>query len=212
MTFDLKLDILENKKNWCVTSESQGICFSEKDVNYYHKLWNTIFKDCVINPGDDILCINDGFQLFSNSVPVPAQIVIVDQDAYRLCESPYNQYFSTVKFRNHVDSLGKVHKRLLIDYTFDEAKEDGIFKQRYDVICLYVKSPEDLTYKRVEQYFKMLHEYGVLCVQMNKKFYTQETELLLNHYFSLLLQSVKTDTLKTSTQLFQTYNKISGLV
>jgi len=205
-----KMDYFDKNHGWLIQSEDYS--FTERDFNYYQRYWRSVFRDSVVHTNDNILCVNDCFQLFANSVSVPCSTTVLDPLAYKIIEEPFASSLCLTPYKYHVDTLGKVHKKALVDETFKQALDDGMFKSKYDVICVHARTADEVSYKNVEKYFTLLCEYGILCIQIDKTLYTHETEILLNHYFSLLLQNSRPNYFKTSTQLFLTYNKISGLV
>ena len=96
--------------------------------------------------------------------------------------------------------------------SFEEAKEDGCFKHKYNSICVAVKNASDLSLEKIEQYFLLLEDFGCLFIQVANELLAEDAKLNLDHYFSLLNTKIRTSTAHGNMQTFNSYIKISSLV
>lgn len=203
--------LIQTNDTWLIESD-HGYKLNSQDHKTFHKVWSSNFQDGVLKNGFDVLLINDSDQLFYNSLYGPLTVTLVDPDCYKLCEGRFKSILSTVPFKNVQDSLGYIHKLTLLDMTFQEALEDGCFKQKYNAICINARSPDDLSLEKIENYFLMLEDYGCLFVQVSNEVFSEEVKVNLDHYFSLLNNKVRTSTAHGNMQTFNSYIKISSLV
>lgn len=209
MTNKYHLTVLNN--NWLIECDNYKL--NKQDQKTFSKVWTITFSEGVLNTKDsNILLINDADQIFYSSLRTPANVTLVDVDAYTLCESPFDSHLGTVTFRNAVDSLGYSHKLVLLDDSFEAAFEDDCFKHKYNHICVNVKSFSDLTLENIEKYFLLLEDFGCLFIQTSNDFLTEKTKVNLDHYFSLLSNKIRTSTAHGNMQIFNSYIKISSLV
>lgn len=203
--------LTHNNDSWLIESDS-GYKLNNQDHKTYHKVWSNNFQEGILKQGYSVLLINDADQIFYNSLYGPLTVTLVDPDCYKLCEGKLKSVLSTVDFKNVVDSLGHSHKLTLLDMSFEEAKEDGCFKHKYNSICVSVKSSSDLSLEKIEQYFLLLEDFGCLFIQIENNLLTEEIKLNLDHYFSLLNTKIRTSTAHGNMQTFNSYIKISSLV
>lgn len=203
--------LIQTNDTWLIESDN-GYKLNSQDHKTFHKVWSSNFQDGVLKNAFDVLLINDADQIFYNSLYGPLTVTLVDPDCYKLCESRFKSTLSTVPFKNVQDSLGYTHKLTLLDMTFQEALEDGCFKQKYNAICINARSADDLSLEKIENYFLMLEDYGCLFVQVSNEVFSEEVKLNLDHYFSLLNNKVRTSTAHGNMQTFNSYIKISSLV
>lgn len=203
--------LIQTNDTWLIESDN-GYKLNSQDHKTFHKVWSSNFQDGVLKNASDVLLINDADQIFYNSLYGPLTVTLVDPDCYKLCESRFKSTLSTVPFKNVQDSLGYTHKLTLLDMTFQEALEDGCFKQKYNAICINARSADDLSLEKIENYFLMLEDYGCLFVQVSNEVFSEEVKLNLDHYFSLLNNKVRTSTAHGNMQTFNSYIKISSLV
>lgn len=199
-----------NKENWKILGENYSI--NQYDYKAYYKIWSQTFKEQLIQNGAPVLLINDADQIFYNSISIPTISTIVDKDAYLFTESRFKKYLHTTPFTNIQDSLGYSRKLTLLDMSFDEALEDGCFKQKYDLIFINAKDESELSLLNVEKYFLLLNDFGFLCIQAEEPIFKQSVAIRLNHYFSILSDKVRTSNASGSLCYFLTYRKITNLI
>lgn len=96
--------------------------------------------------------------------------------------------------------------------TFDEALEDGCFKQKYDLIFVNAKTDDDVSLLNIEKYFLLLNDFGFLCIQVEEPIFKQSVAIRLNHYFSILSDKVRTSNSTGAMCYFLTYRKITNLI
>ena len=108
-----------------------------------------------------MLLVNDGSQLIYNAIKNPINATIVDPLAYEYIAEECQNVLNTVEFKNTTDALGHKRSLVLIDESFTEAYEDCLYKNKYDLVFLNLKSAEDLTLKNVES---NLNGQTLLCL------------------------------------------------
>ena len=166
----------------------------------------------MIQNGAPVLLVNDADQIFYNSISTPTIATIVDKDSYLFTEFRFKKHLHTNSFINIQDSLGYNRKLTLLDMTFDEALEDGCFKQKYDLIFVNAKTDDDVSLLNIEKYFLLLNDFGFLCIQVEEPIFKQSVAIRLNHYFSILSDKVRTSNSTGAMCYFLTYRKITNLI
>lgn len=209
------LNFNDNKKNWIITEDNTGYTLYANDFKSFSKTWKEVITSCLYttqNSQYTSLLINDGSQLIYNSIIATGTVTIVDPLAYEYTESPYKEVLHTVPFKNVTDTLKKDRKLMLIDETFDEAYEDCLYKNKYDLIFLNVKSEDDLSVKNIEKYFLLLEDFGCLFIQHSSNIIPEDlSDTTLEHYFSYLSVRIRSSNTGNS-QSFKVYRKIQGLI
>lgn len=211
----MSLDFNNNKKNWIITEEKTGYKLFANDFLSFSKTWKEIISSCLYateNKEYKSLLVNDGSQLIYNSLIAAGEATIVDPYAYVYTEDPVKDALSTVPFKNVVDALSKTRKLTLIDDSFLDAHEDCLYKNKYDLLFLNVKTVEDLSVQSIEKYFLLLEDFGCLFIQQGAEVETTvETDTCLDHYFSYLSVRIRSSNTGNS-QTFKVYRKIQGLI
>lgn len=209
------LDFNNNKKNWIITEDTSEYTLFANDFKSYSKTWKEVISSCLYTAQETqhkTLLVNDGSQLIYNSTTAIGTSTIVDPFAYEYTKSPISDSLHTVPFKNVTDALGKERKLVLIDDTFTEAYDDCLFKNKYDLIYLTVKTEEDLSLKSIEKYFLLLEDYGCLFIQHGANIeMSDEASTSLEHYFSFLSIRIRSSNTGHS-QSFKVYRKIQGLI
>lgn len=199
-----------NKENWKILGNNYSI--NQYDYKAYYKIWSQTFKEQLIQNGAPVLLVNDADQIFYNSISTPTIATIVDKDSYLFTESRFKKHLHTNSFINIQDSLGYNRKLTLLDMTFDEALEDGCFKQKYDLIFVNAKTDDDVSLLNIEKCFLLLNDFGFLCIQVEEPIFKQSVAIRLNHYFSILSDKVRTSNSTGAMCYFLTYRKITNLI
>lgn len=211
----MSLNFNNNKNTWAVEEETTGYTLTSNDFKSFSKTWKEVIASCLYTSANlqyNSLVINDGSQLIYNSIVTPGEVTIVDPYAYEYTQDGLNTTLSTVPFKNVTDALGNTRKLTLIDETFEEAYEDCLYKNKYDLIFLNVKSEEDLHYKNIEKYFMLLEDYGCFFLQVPSNIEMDEqAKVTLEHYFSYLSIRIRSSSTGHS-QSFIVYRKIQGLI
>lgn len=205
-----KYIIETNNENWSITNSKYSI--NQYDYKAFNKIWSYTFKEQLIQNGATVLLVNDADQIFYNSISTPTIATIVDEDSYLFTESKFKKHLHTNSFINLKDSLGYERKLTLLDLSFDEALEDGCFKQKYDLIFVNAKENDDMSLLSIEKYFLLLNDFGLLCVQVEDPIFNQSVAIRLNHYFSILSDKIRTSHSSGSLCYFLTYRKITNLI
>lgn len=211
----MSLTFNDNKKNWIITENITGYNLYANDFKSFSKTWKEVISSCLYTSQDsqyNTLLINDGSQLIYNSLIATGSCTIVDPLAYDYTKSPYKDVLNTVSFKNIKDTLNKTRKLVLIDDDFETAYEDCLYKNKYDLIFINVKTPEDLSVKSIEKYFLLLEDFGCLFIQESSNVLLEElSDTTLDHYFSYLSVRIRSSNTGNS-QLFKVYRKIQGLI
>lgn len=209
------LDFNDNKKNWVITEGNTGYTLFANDYKSFSKTWKEVINSCLYTTANtqyNSLLINDGSQLIYNSIVATGTATIVDPLAYEYTETPYKDVLHTVPFKNLTDTLNKDRKLVLIDDTFNEAYDDCLYKNKYDLIFLNVKSEDDLSLKNIEKYFLLLEDFGCLFIQQGANVEAETlSDTTLEHYFSYLSVRIRSSNTGNS-QSFKVYRKIQGLI
>ena len=209
------LDFNDNKKNWVITEGNTGYTLFANDYKSFSKTWKEVINSCLYTTANtqyNSLLINDGSQLIYNSIVATGTATIVDPLAYEYTASPYKDVLHTVPFKNLTDTLNKDRKLVLIDETFNEAYDDCLYKNKYDLIFLNVKSEDDLSLKNIEKYFLLLEDFGCLFIQQGSDIQVEDlSDTTLEHYFSYLSVRIRSSNTGNS-QSFKVYRKIQGLI
>lgn len=200
-----------NKNSWKIFLDNEEILNNQDYLSLY-KTWSNVFKSTAKLTSNNILCINDKFQIFANSFNYPAKITVVDPLAYEFCQQDVQQLLSTKSFYNIKDSLGFQRTLSLIDTTYKEAVLDGCFNSYYNYICVNVEQPEDISLEIVEQFFLKLEDFGMLLIHIPSSLYNDFIYTNLNHYFSLLTTKYRTNVLNNEMYVAITFIKIPGLI
>ena len=209
------LDFNDNKKNWVITEGNTGYTLFANDYKSFSKTWKEVINSCLYTTANtqyNSLLLNDGSQLIYNSIVATGTATIVDPLAYEYTASPYKDVLHTVPFKNLTDTLNKDRKLVLIDETFNEAYDDCLYKNKYDLIFLNVKSEDDLSLKNIEKYFLLLEDFGCLFIQQGSDIQVEDlSDTTLEHYFSYLSVRIRSSNTGNS-QSFKVYRKIQGLI
>ena len=210
----MSLTFNNNKKdNWVLNEPNYEL--SSNDYKSFSKIWKEVIDSCLYTTAQlsyDVLLVNDGSQLIYNAIKNPIIATIVDPLAYEYIAEECQNVLNTVEFKNTTDALGHKRSLVLIDESFTEAYEDCLYKNKYDLVFLNLKSAEDLTLKNVERYFTVLNDYGCLFIQKpNNIEIDSEVGTALEHYFAYLSVRVRSSTTGHS-QSFIVYRKIQGLI
>ena len=209
------LDFNDNKKNWIITESNTGYTLYANDFKSFSKTWKEVVSSCLqtsTNSQYNSLIVNDGSQLIYNSLVAAGTTTIVDPLAYEYTEAPFKDVLYTVPFKNVTDTLQKNRKLVLLDETFADAYEDCLYKNKYDLIFINVKSAEDLSLKSIERYFLLLEDFGCLFIQVGSDIDIDDiSDTSLEHYFSYLSVRIRSSNTGNS-QSFKVYRKIQGLI
>lgn len=210
----MSLTFNNNKKdNWVITEPEYTL--SSNDYKSFSRIWKEVINACLYTTPEsfyNVLLVNDGSQLIYNSLESPSTSVIVDPYAYEYVQGDFQNVLHTVPYKKGNDALGFERSLMLIDETFEEAFDDCLYKNKYDLVFLNMKSLNDLTLKNVEKYFSIINDYGCLFIQKpNNLDLDAEIETSLDHYFSYLSVRVRSSTTGVS-QSFIVFRKIQGLI
>lgn len=211
----MTLSFNNNKKNWHITEEGSGYVLSTNDFKSFSKTWKDVVDSSLyISPTSvyETLLINDGSQLIYNSITSPTIATLVDPYCYDYTKGDYLETLSTTDYKNTIDTLGNTRKLTLIDDSFEEAYEDCLEKNKYDLIFITVKNQADVSLKNIERYFSLLRDFGCLFIQQGANIESEsEAEAALDHYFAYLSIRVRSSTSGVS-QSFKVFRKIQGLI
>lgn len=211
----MSLHLEHNKNNWYITEVNSGYTFSNNDFRSFSKTWKDALLSCLHvaeNSEYTALLINDGSQIFYNNTPSPGSYTIVDMLAYDYTKNPFKDLLITNSFKNVKDSFGKARKLVLIDESFENAYSDCLYKNKYDIIYVNVKSKGDVSVSNIEKYFNLLNDFGCLFIQQGANLELDtDSETTLDHYFSYLSIRLRSSSLGISNS-FKIYRKIQGLL
>lgn len=182
------------------------------DFRTYSKIWSQLLKTNLLTHNTKTLLINDGDQIFYNSIPQATISTIVEPDAYLFTDNKIKKYLQTKSFLNIKDSLNYKRQLTLLDLSFKNAYEDDCFKSKYDLIFLNVKNTEEIDLLQIENYFLLLKNYGYFCLQIKASHYNHIVKTNIEHYFSNLFEKIKTSHGTGDVVYFLTFRKITSLI
>lgn len=171
-TGSIQVLVHKERSNDYMLYNNNKLIFKSRLRQSYLELWKHLLRQALTNKVNRILIVGGGDQLLSNYLlRFPCDITIVDPLAYHYFQPDIKSILKIKEYVSRIDFTDQMLRKMVpINMTLEEALEDGILKEEFDII-LVDNMQEDLFYstgmyrKHIpDLYYDLLKQDGYLII------------------------------------------------